>query len=85
MVNKIISISSILELPETLESEAKDICGKPYRIQRIERQGEIVWCGYNTNWKFTNGKWHELISIDFVECETPEYEKIYQELRNGEL
>lgn len=85
MDNKIIAITSILELPETLEKEARNICGKPYRIERMEREGEIVWYGYNTNWKFTDEKWHNLVGTEFVECEEPEYEKIYQDLRNGEL
>jgi len=78
---KIVKKSIILELPETLEDgSSKIMCDKPYRIERIEEDGEIIWFGYNTNWKKTDGKWYKLETMEFVECETPEYEKMYLEL-----
>ena len=74
---------TILEIPETLEGgSAKIVCEKPYRIERTEEGGEIMWFGYNTNWKKTKNKWYKLIDMDFKECGKPEYEELYERLGN---
>ena len=31
-----------------------------------------------TNWKFFNGKWHILIKSEWIECEKPKYELLYE-------
>ena len=79
---KILSTSTILELPETLEGgSAKIFCEKPYKIKRLEsNNGNIIWYGYNTNWEKINDVWYESVNTYFVECDTPEYEKKYLEL-----
>lgn len=79
---RIISTTTTLELPETLElGSAKIICDSPYRIERIETSnGDIMWFGYNTNWHRLNDIWYELVNTDFIECNMPEYEKMYLEL-----
>lgn len=79
---KIISTTTVLELPETLETgSAKIMCDKPYRIERIENNnGDVIWFGYSKNWHKTDGIWYELVDTDFVECNIPEYEKLYLEL-----
>ena len=82
-MNRIIKKSILLELPETLESgNAKIICDRPYVIERTEEFGVIIWWGYGCNWKFVDGKWYELVHNEFIECEIPEYELIYQGLNN---
>lgn len=78
---EIVKHSIILELPQTLETgTALKFCEKPYRIERIEQDNTIVWYGYNTNWKYENDKWFKLNGFGFIECEEPEYEKIYKQL-----
>lgn len=79
---KRISKSEILEINETIESgaDAKLFCDSPYRIERREQNGEIVWFGYNTNWKFFDNKWHILYSPNWKECDIPEYERLYIEM-----
>lgn len=77
---KIIKKSVILELPETLENgSAKIMCNKPYIIERTEENNEIIWWGYNTNWKLDvlDNQWYELINFNFIPCAIPEYEKLY--------
>lgn len=81
---RIVKQSTILEVPETIEEgSAKIICSKPYQIERVEYSDEVIWFGFNTNWKLdkTNNQWYVLvIGSDFVPCDVPEYEKIYEEL-----
>lgn len=81
---KISKTSIFVELPETLEEgSAKTMCEKPYYIERVEHNKEIIWFGYNTNWKcnMTTGKWYQLIGQGFVECYEPHYEKLFQKLK----
>jgi len=78
---KIHSTSTFIEIPETLEEgSAKIHCEKPYQIERLEKNGEIIWYGYNTNWKYSNYAWSKLEGGEFIPCEEPEYETIYKEL-----
>jgi hypothetical protein len=79
---KKISKSEILELDETLEtdSSSKLFCDKPYRIERLEKNGEIAWYGYNTNWMYENNQWYVLESSKWKECDIPEYEKMYMSM-----
>lgn len=70
-----------IELPKTLEGDnAEKICESPYEIERTEEDSIIIWWGLKTNWKMVDGKWYHLIDMEFVECEEPEYEKIYKSL-----
>jgi len=62
------------------EGSAKIHCEKPYQIERLEKNGEIIWYGYNTNWKYSNYAWSKLEGGEFIPCEEPEYETIYKEL-----
>lgn len=73
--------SEILEIPKSLEKNT--YCDEPYFIERTEENGKVVWFGYHTNWKFENGKWYELVGSDFIECETPEYEKLYMNINKN--
>lgn len=66
----------ILKLPQSLEEKYKDLCDKPYFIERLEKKDSIVWYGYNVNWVFKDGQWYEMDTP----CEEPEYEKLYQRL-----
>lgn len=50
----------------------------PYFVSRQEENGEIVWFGLETNWRFFNGRWYILIKSDWVECEKPKYEILYE-------
>ena len=80
---KRISKSEILELDETLETDSasKLFCDKPYHIERREENGEIIWFGYNHNWKYENNQWYFLESSMFwKECDIPEYERLYIEM-----
>lgn len=79
---KRISKSEILEIEETIENDisAKLFCESPYRIERTEKNGEICWYGYNTNWSFFDNKWHILQHPDWIVCDIPEYEKMYIEM-----
>ena len=81
---KIIKKTFLVEVPETLEKgSAKIICDKPYLIERTEIDNEVIWWGYNTNWKSINGEWYMLIGNKFVPCDEPEYEiEFKQELEN---
>jgi hypothetical protein len=75
---KIVNISTLVEFPETIEEgSAKIFCEKPYRIERLEKPTEIVWFGYNTNWKKdkSSGTWYELLMGEFEICDIPYYEK----------
>lgn len=77
---KITQTSTIVEFPETIEGgSAKVVCDKPYRIERLETPTEVIWFGYNTNWKKdkSTGVWHQLISGKFEPCENPFYETEY--------
>ena len=76
---KRISKSEILELDETLEkdSSAKLFCEKPYRIERREQDCEIIWYGYNTNWRYSDNQWYILDAPNWKKCDIPEYEKMY--------
>lgn len=76
---KVIKQSTLVEFPKTLEEGfAKDVCDKPYIIERIEYDGMIIWYGYNTNWKYHYDQWYKLVDMEFVPCEIPEYERLYQ-------
>lgn len=50
----------------------------PYFVSRQEENGEVVWFDLETNWKFFNGKWHILIKSEWIECEKPKYELLYE-------
>ena len=50
---------------------------KTYSIERIERCGEVVWLGFNTNLFFVDEQWFQIIETDFIPCGVPEYEKLY--------
>ena len=81
---KIIKKSTILELPETLEEgSTKIICDKPYNIERIEKNNKVIWLGYNTNWKLdkSNNQWYYLVKMNWVPCNIPEYEKLYNKIK----
>jgi len=79
--NKIIEKRIVLEIPETLEGyHSKLFCEKPYKIERVETKDIVTWYGYNTNWIKKEKQWFQLIESQFVECDVPEYEKIFLEL-----
>lgn len=77
---KIIQKTFLVEFPETIEDgSAKILCDKPYIIKRTEVNGEVIWWGFNTNWKLSNGQWYMLIGSEFVPCDEPEYETTFKE------
>ena len=79
--NKIIEKRIVLEIPETLEGyHSKLFCERPYKIERVETKDTVTWYGYNTNWVKKGNQWFQLIEGKFVECDVPEYEKIFLEL-----
>lgn len=80
---KIIKKTYILELPETLEDDAKNLCDKPYFIERLEKNGEIIWFGYKTNWKNINNQWYKLDKNNkFIKTTIPEYEIKFQNIKD---
>lgn len=82
---KIIQQFTTIELPETLEEDAKKYCEKPYRILRREENDIITWHGYFTIWKYENGGWTSLRDYDYTPCTVPEYEKMYLRDKNLKL
>ena len=79
---KIIKKTYILELPETLEDDVKHLCDKPYFIERLEKNGEIIWFGYKTNWKNINNQWYKLDKNNkFIKTTIPEYEIKFQNIK----
>ena len=74
-----VRITTILELTEPLE-KCNYITDRPYQIERTEENGQIIWYGIDTNWKFKDNQWYKLENAHFVPCVIPEYEKLYLEL-----
>lgn len=59
--------------PEKLESY-----NLPFVVERLKYDNDvIIWFGYNTNWKFEDNQWYSTIKSEWIECETPDYEKMY--------
>lgn len=51
------------------------------RIQKANDVVEIVWYGWETNWKYCTGEgWVKLVDMQWIPCEEPVYETLYQEL-----
>ncbi len=57
-----------------------------YTMERKKdlEKGTIVWYGYNTNWKHEDGQWAVLENGDFIPCDVPKCEVLYQKLYRGE-
>jgi hypothetical protein len=77
---KIIKTTYVLELQETLEDDVKYLCDKPYFIERLEKDGEIIWFGYKTNWRNINNQWFKLEKNKFIKTTIPEYEIRFQNI-----
>ena len=77
---KIIEQNIVIEITKAVEKTST-----PYRITRRIRLGEIIWYGIYKNWICNSDIWYELINGKFVECVEPEYEKLYNDLRNSRL
>jgi len=75
---KIIRKSEIIELDHSLEEGSH--FDTPYRIERSETSEDVIWWGYNTNWKKTGGVWYKLVGGTFIPCDVPEYEIQYLKL-----
>lgn len=78
---KVLRKSVLVEFPKTLEEGAEELCETPYKIERVETNESIIWFGYHTNWKFTDGKWQKWsVTSSWEDCEEPPYETLYQNL-----
>lgn len=73
MIEKQITVMKFDELHE----EVKYV-DTPYFVERKEENGEIVWYGLETNWKYSDGKWFVLVRMIWEECEKPKYEELYE-------
>ena len=53
----------------------------PYMVEREETESEIVWFGYNYNWKYIKSikQWYILEGSEFVVTTKPEYEYRYEQ------
>ena len=58
-----------------------------YHIERKSDIDGIVWYGMKTNWKKLPNEnfWRKLGNMDFVPCEEPIYETLYQQLLRNEI
>lgn len=76
--------TTTLKLPQSLEDGCKDLCDKPYSINRVDVGHRVTWCGEKTVWYLIDGKWYkrrfEQNAEDKVPCEEPEYEQLYQRI-----
>ena len=77
---KIHKTNTWLELKDLYE-DSKYI-DKPYYVERLEKDEEIVWFGLETNWKTINGIWYILNFPNWEKSNIPKYEEIYLELLN---
>lgn len=75
---RITKTDTSVEISENIENDSTITL--PYTVTRTEYITEIVWFGLNKNWKYIKSekKWYGLISCNFIECDVPKYEKIYQ-------
>jgi hypothetical protein len=77
------STSVTLKLDKLYErSSGVDI---PYYITRRQENGEVVWFGFENNWKFFDNKWHILNKNEWVVSEKPIYEELYEFYSREEL
>jgi hypothetical protein len=54
----------------------------PFSVKRREHSDKIFIFGYHLNWSYSkqDKQWYKLAGNDWVKCDIPEYERIYNEL-----
>jgi len=78
---KIYSTIELCEFESILaEPELSGLVGKPYYIERIMSNSEVVWFGYNINWIKKNDVWY---NNKDEKVEEPIYEILYKKYKNN--
>lgn len=82
---KLLRKSETFILPSPLAEPEITWSDREYAIERLTKEdGSVIWFGYGTNWvKEPGEEWTKLADRgQFIECDEPIYEKLYQEFIN---
>jgi len=80
---KLLRKSETFILPSPLAEPEITWSDREYAIERLTKEdGTIIWFGYGTNWvRDIEGYWTKLgDQSQFIPCDKPLYEKMYEEL-----